>query len=92
MGYTFENDTNEKGAAVACGKAGNTIEGRCDEHDDIDTGTLCVAAHDRHRTTRGSRALVTMRQAAEREDLSVKYLEQLGGALVKAGVLKACAA
>ena len=46
MGYTFENDTNEKGAAVACGKAGNTIEGRCDEHDDIDTGTLCVAAHD----------------------------------------------
>ena len=55
MGYTFENDTNEKGAAVACGKAGNTIEGRCDEHDDIDTGTLCVAAHDRHRTTRGSR-------------------------------------
>ena len=33
-------------------------------------------------------ALVTMRQAAEREDLSVKYLEQLGGALVKAGVLK----
>ena len=33
-------------------------------------------------------ALVTMRQAAEREDLSVKYLEQLGGARVKAGVLK----
>lgn len=33
-------------------------------------------------------ALVTMRQAAEREDLSVKYLEQLGGSLVKAGVLK----
>ena len=33
-------------------------------------------------------ALVTMRQAAEREDLSVKYLEQLGGALVKADVLK----
>lgn len=33
-------------------------------------------------------ALVTMRQAAEREDLSVKYLEQLGGALVRAGVLK----
>lgn len=33
-------------------------------------------------------ALVTMRQAAEREDLSVKYLEQLGGALVKAGVLR----
>lgn len=32
--------------------------------------------------------LVTMRQAAERQDLSVKYLEQLGGALVKAGVLK----
>lgn len=32
--------------------------------------------------------VVTMRQAAEREDLSVKYLEQLGGALVKAGVLK----
>ena len=31
---------------------------------------------------------VTMRQAAERQDLSVKYLEQLGGALVKAGVLK----
>ncbi|HIW77395.1 MULTISPECIES: RrF2 family transcriptional regulator [Gordonibacter] len=31
---------------------------------------------------------VTMRQAAERENLSVKYLEQLGGALVKAGVLK----
>lgn len=33
-------------------------------------------------------SLVTMRQAAEREDLSVKYLEQLGGALVKADVLK----
>lgn len=32
--------------------------------------------------------LVTMRQAAEREKLSVKYLEQLGGALVRAGVLK----
>ena len=33
---------------------------------------------------------VTMRQAAAREDLSVKYLEQLGGALVKAGdVLRA---
>lgn len=32
--------------------------------------------------------LVTMRQAAERENLSVKYLEQLGGALVRAGVLK----
>lgn len=32
--------------------------------------------------------LVTMRQAAERQELSVKYLEQLGGALVKAGVLK----
>ena len=31
---------------------------------------------------------VTMRQAAAREDLSVKYLEQLGGALVKAGILK----
>ena len=31
---------------------------------------------------------VTMRQAAECEDLSVKYLEQLGGAVVKAGVLK----
>ncbi|MEG1435416.1 MAG: Rrf2 family transcriptional regulator [Gordonibacter sp.] len=31
---------------------------------------------------------VTMRQAAERQDLSVKYLEQLGGALVKAGVLR----
>lgn len=31
---------------------------------------------------------VTMRQAAERQDLSVKYLEQLGSALVKAGVLK----
>lgn len=33
-------------------------------------------------------SLVTMRQAAEREGLSVKYLEQLGGALVKADVLK----
>ncbi len=33
-------------------------------------------------------SLVTMRQAAERQELSVKYLEQLGGALVKAGVLK----
>ncbi|HIY84710.1 RrF2 family transcriptional regulator [Rubneribacter sp.] len=33
-------------------------------------------------------ALVAMRQAAEREGLSVKYLEQLGGALVRAGVLK----
>ncbi len=32
--------------------------------------------------------LVTMRQAAERQGLSVKYLEQLGGALVRAGVLK----
>lgn len=32
--------------------------------------------------------LVTMRQAAEREGLSVKYLEQLGGALVRAGLLK----
>lgn len=32
--------------------------------------------------------LVTMRQAAERQDLSVKYLEQLGGALVKADILK----
>lgn len=32
--------------------------------------------------------LVTMRQAAEREGLSVKYLEQLGGALVRGGVLK----
>ena len=31
---------------------------------------------------------VTMRQAADRQGLSVKYLEQLGGALVKAGVLK----
>lgn len=31
---------------------------------------------------------VTMRQAAERQELSVKYLEQLGGALVKAGLLK----
>lgn len=29
-----------------------------------------------------------MRQAAEREGLSVKYLEQLGGALVRGGVLK----
>ena len=45
MGYTFENDTNEKGAAVACGKAGNTIEGRCDEHDDIDTGTPVSYTH-----------------------------------------------
>lgn len=33
-------------------------------------------------------SLVTMRQVAEREGLSVKYLEQLGAALVKAGVLK----
>lgn len=33
-------------------------------------------------------ALVTMRQAAERLGLSVKYLEQLGGALVRKGVLK----
>lgn len=33
-------------------------------------------------------APVTMRHAAERQELSVKYLEQLGGALVKAGVLK----
>lgn len=33
-------------------------------------------------------ALVTMRQAAQRQGLSVKYLEQLGGALVRAGVLK----
>lgn len=32
--------------------------------------------------------LVTMRQAAERLNLSVKYLEQLGGALVRAGILK----
>lgn len=32
--------------------------------------------------------LVTMRQAAERQGLSVKYLEQLGGALVRGGVLK----
>lgn len=32
--------------------------------------------------------LVTMRQAAERQGLSVKYLEQLGGALVRAGVLE----
>lgn len=32
--------------------------------------------------------LVTMRQAAERQELSVKYLEQLGGLLVKAGLLK----
>lgn len=32
--------------------------------------------------------LVTMRQAAEREGLSVKYLEQLGGMLVRAGLLK----
>ncbi len=33
-------------------------------------------------------ALVTMRQSAERLGLSVKYLEQLGGALVRGGVLK----
>ena len=33
-------------------------------------------------------ALVTMRQAAQRQGLSVKYLEQLGGALVRADVLK----
>ena len=33
-------------------------------------------------------ALATMRQAAQRQGLSVKYLEQLGGALVRAGVLK----
>lgn len=32
--------------------------------------------------------LVTMRQAAERQGLSVKYLEQLGGALVRAGILR----
>lgn len=32
--------------------------------------------------------LVTMRQAATRLNLSVKYLEQLGGALVRAGILK----
>lgn len=32
--------------------------------------------------------LVTMRQAAQRLNLSVKYLEQLGGALVRAGILK----
>lgn len=32
--------------------------------------------------------LVTMRQAADREGLSVKYLEQLGGMLVRAGLLK----
>lgn len=32
--------------------------------------------------------LVTMRQAAGRLGLSVKYLEQLGGALVRAGILK----
>lgn len=31
---------------------------------------------------------VSMRQAAEREGLSVKYLEQLGGMLVRAGLLK----
>lgn len=31
---------------------------------------------------------VSMRQAAEREGLSVKYLEQLGGMLVHAGLLK----
>ena len=36
-------------------------------------------------------ALVTMRQAAEREDLSVKYLEQLGGALVVGGCVTAAA-
>ena len=33
-------------------------------------------------------ALVTMRHAAQRPGLSVKYLEQLGGALVRADVLK----
>lgn len=33
-------------------------------------------------------SLITMRDAAEREDLSVKYLEQLGGTLVKAGLLR----
>lgn len=32
--------------------------------------------------------LVAMRQTAEREKLSIKYLEQLGAALVKAQVLK----
>ncbi len=32
--------------------------------------------------------LVSMRVAAERLGLSVKYMEQLGGALVRAGVLK----
>lgn len=31
--------------------------------------------------------LVTMRQAAQRQGLSVKYLEQLGGSLVRAGIL-----
>lgn len=31
---------------------------------------------------------VTMRQAADQEDLSVKYLEQLGSALVRAEILK----
>lgn len=31
---------------------------------------------------------VSMRSAAERQQLSLKYLEQLGGALVRAGVLK----
>lgn len=35
----------------------------------------------------GTEGLVTMRQAAERQGISVKYLEQLGGALVRAGVL-----
>lgn len=88
MGYTFENDTNEKGAAVACGKAGNTIEGRCDEHDDIDTGRYALRLMIDIARQGEAGALVTMRQAAEREDLSVEYLEQLGGALVKAGVLK----
>ena len=69
MGYTFENDTNEKGAAVACGKAGNTIEGRCDEHDDIDTGSYALRLMIDIARQGEAGALVTMRQAAEREDL-----------------------
>ncbi len=33
-------------------------------------------------------APIPMRSAAESQDLSVKYLEQLGGSLVRAGLLK----
>lgn len=56
--------------------------------DGFDKGALCPQAYDRYRQAGGAGALVTMRQAAQRQGLSVKYLEQLGGALVRAGVLK----